>query len=709
MSLFFQYDYGANVLNSPRYDHRRMPMRYEKMDPSMTARALLSDAGPNYFRRTPRAAFKPSYDAPRPRRFDPSKYGDDDFDRFSVGLRTPPRTPPRSRRYSESEDFDSTPVRLGRRGSFSGSLSYEQEEKFNDILDPESFGIPRRPWSYRRRHEEKKVYMPKGKPPMFTTGLRTITVGKGVTARFTCSVRGDPVPRIKWYRDDEIITHDGFKYRIYDVCGVMTLEVRHANVRDTGYYTCMAINDSGTRTTVGRLYVSEKIGEQLEKAMDEEIAARKKAVAAAVASAVWGEGEDAIAAIRNTLHAASQDKAIPEGPLFGPARERQELEMGDDRFGERAEVGRAGDVQLYDREEKEAKGGPGRKFKGEISADAYEDYSGAGRKFKERPEKWDVQALKEEYAGPGRKFKGDISADAYEDYSGTGRKFKERPEKWDVQATKEEYAGPGRKFKGDISADAYEDYSGSGRKFKERPEKWDVQATKEEYAGPGRKFKGDISSDSYEDYTGPGRKFKESQHASMPPKASQPASMTPKAQPASMTPKAKPASMAPAKAPQKEVEGPGRKFKGEMSADAYADYQGPGRKFKEPEKKVEPKAPPPPPAPPATAPAGKATPFAAAKKTNPYLKLSQTRVEAKVGEKVEFACFATGDPIPGVEWRKGSSILPSSGRYDLYEDDDEIVYFVIRKVVAKDAGIYTCHTSNTKGTVTGDVELVVRS
>ncbi|XP_035673587.1 titin homolog isoform X2 [Branchiostoma floridae] len=593
MSLFFQYDYGANVLSSPRYDHRRMPMRYEKMDPSLTARALLSDAGANYYRRAPRAAFKPSYEPLRPRRFDPSKYGDDDFDRYSAG-RTPPRTPPRSRRYSESEDFESTPVRLGRRGSFSGSPSYGQEETFDDIFDPESFGLPRRPWSYRRRHEEKKVYMPKGKPPMFTTGLRTITVGKGVTARFTCSVRGDPVPRVKWYRDDEIITHDGFKYRAYDVCGVMTLEVRHANVRDTGYYTCMAINDSGTRTSVGRLYVSEKMGEQLEKEMDEEIAARKKAVAAAVASAVWGEGEDAVTAIRNTLHAASQDKAIPEGPLFGPTQpESRELEMGDDRFGERAEVGRAGDVQLYEREGKEGQGGPGRKFKGEISADAYEDYSGPGRKFKERPEKWDVQALKEEYA-----------------------------------------------------------------------------------AGPGRKFKGDISAVAYEDYSGPGRKFKEGQPTSAPVEP---------------------------KAAQKEAEGPGRKFKGEIAADAYADYQGPGRKFKD----GEPKAPTAPPAPPAPPSADKATPFA--KKTNPYLKLSQTRVEAKVGEKVEFACFATGDPIPGVEWRKGSSILPSSGRYDLYEDDDEVVYFVIRKVVEKDAGIYTCHTSNTKGTVTGNVELVVRS
>ncbi|XP_078586700.1 uncharacterized protein LOC144868393 isoform X2 [Branchiostoma floridae x Branchiostoma japonicum] len=692
------------------------------MDPSRTARALLSDAGPNYYRRTPRSAFKPSYEPlSRPRRFDPSKYGDDDFDRYSAGRLTPPRTPPRSRRYSESEDFD-TPVRLGRRGSFSGSPSYGQEETFDDIFDPESFGIPRRPWSYRRRHEEKKVYMPKGKPPMFTTGLRTITVGKGVTARFTCSVRGDPVPRIKWYRDDEIISHDGFKYRIYDVCGVMTLEVRHANVRDTGYYTCMAINDSGTRTTVGRLYVSEKMGEQLEKAMDEEIAARKKAVAAAVASAVWGEGEDAVTAIRNTLHAASQDKAIPEGPLFGPTQpESRELEMGDDRFGERAEVGRAGDVQLYEREGKEGQGGPGRKFKGEISADAYEDYSGPGRKFKERPEKWDVQALKEEHAGPGRKFKGEISATAYEDYSGPGRKFKEgKPEKWDVQATKEEYAGPGRKFKGDISAEAYEDYSGTGRKFKEgKPEKWDVQATKEEYAGPGRKFKGDISAEAYEDYSGTGRKFKEAKPEKWDVQATKEEYAGPGRKfkgdisavayedysgPGRKFKEGQPTS-APVepKAAQKEAEGPGRKFKGEIAADAYADYQGLGRKFKD----GEPKAPTAPPAPPAPPSADKATPFA--KKTNPYLKLSQTRVEAKVGEKVEFACFATGDPIPGVEWRKGSSILPSSGRYDLYEDDDEVVYFVIRKVVEKDAGIYTCHTSNTKGTVTGNVELVVRS
>uniref|UniRef100_UPI00358FE6CA myosin-binding protein C, cardiac-type-like isoform X2 n=1 Tax=Myxine glutinosa TaxID=7769 RepID=UPI00358FE6CA len=81
-------------------------------------------------------------------------------------------------------------------------------------------------------------------PPNFTHRLPDRTAVAGYNCILSCSVRGNPKPKVKWLKNGFDITEEP-KYRMLTQQGVCTLEIRKPMSSEGGVYTCMAENALG--------------------------------------------------------------------------------------------------------------------------------------------------------------------------------------------------------------------------------------------------------------------------------------------------------------------------------------------------------------------------------------------------------------------------------------------------------------------------------
>ena len=73
---------------------------------------------------------------------------------------------------------------------------------------------------------------------------------------FECHWKAFPKPEIRWYRDDEDITHNP-RYQIKEADnGVLTLTIPKATKKDEGAYRCRVENQEGSSSTTGYLTVT---------------------------------------------------------------------------------------------------------------------------------------------------------------------------------------------------------------------------------------------------------------------------------------------------------------------------------------------------------------------------------------------------------------------------------------------------------------------
>ena len=79
-------------------------------------------------------------------------------------------------------------------------------------------------------------------PPNFVMSPINQTIPKGKTAIFSCQATGIPVPSIKWYKSQNLITNDV----PFTVLSNGTLVVKSVSEQDSGWFTCRATNDAGT-------------------------------------------------------------------------------------------------------------------------------------------------------------------------------------------------------------------------------------------------------------------------------------------------------------------------------------------------------------------------------------------------------------------------------------------------------------------------------
>lgn len=80
--------------------------------------------------------------------------------------------------------------------------------------------------------------------PTFIVPLKLHTAPKGYECYMSCAVKGNPKPRVTWYRNHISLNTDT-NYYISNTCGVCSMLILRVGPKDTGEYTITAENALG--------------------------------------------------------------------------------------------------------------------------------------------------------------------------------------------------------------------------------------------------------------------------------------------------------------------------------------------------------------------------------------------------------------------------------------------------------------------------------
>ncbi|XP_076316761.1 protein Obscurin-like isoform X4 [Tachypleus tridentatus] len=102
----------------------------------------------------------------------------------------------------------------------------------------------------------KIVEVPKGKKPEFLKELEPTSVFEGESVNFHAQVAGDPEPAIKWMKDGELLQPSERTIITSQPDGKLSLQVKNANLNDTGKYVVVATNSEGKTRSAAQAEVN---------------------------------------------------------------------------------------------------------------------------------------------------------------------------------------------------------------------------------------------------------------------------------------------------------------------------------------------------------------------------------------------------------------------------------------------------------------------
>ncbi|KAM4610603.1 immunoglobulin-like and fibronectin type III domain-containing protein 1 [Polymixia lowei] len=117
-------------------------------------------------------------------------------------------------------------------------------------------------WGMEKKKEKFVVNMPTKKDcdlqcaPNFIVPLKLHTAPKGYECYMSCAVKGNPKPRITWYRNN-VSLNTNTNYYISNVCGVCSMLILRVGAKDTGEYSISAENALGRAECSTTLSVRE--------------------------------------------------------------------------------------------------------------------------------------------------------------------------------------------------------------------------------------------------------------------------------------------------------------------------------------------------------------------------------------------------------------------------------------------------------------------
>ncbi|KAM6920937.1 palladin isoform 6-T6 [Xenentodon cancila] len=95
-----------------------------------------------------------------------------------------------------------------------------------------------------------------GTAPSFEQKIKHYKVFEGMPVTFSCKVKGDPKPKVYWFKDGKQISKRSEHYRISrDPDGTCSLHTAAASLDDDGNYTILAGNPEGRVSCTGRMMV----------------------------------------------------------------------------------------------------------------------------------------------------------------------------------------------------------------------------------------------------------------------------------------------------------------------------------------------------------------------------------------------------------------------------------------------------------------------
>ncbi|KAF8383875.1 ketn-1 [Pristionchus pacificus] len=95
----------------------------------------------------------------------------------------------------------------------------------------------------------------KGKAPDFSARMNDLRIQQGAPATFQCTVTGEPVPTISWFKDGAPLPNDG-RFTASSSGGSHSLAVAQTLPQDVGVYECVAKNAAGEARCKARLNVN---------------------------------------------------------------------------------------------------------------------------------------------------------------------------------------------------------------------------------------------------------------------------------------------------------------------------------------------------------------------------------------------------------------------------------------------------------------------
>ncbi|KAK5869622.1 hypothetical protein PBY51_024325 [Eleginops maclovinus] len=85
--------------------------------------------------------------------------------------------------------------------------------------------------------------------------MNNITTSLGHTAELFCRVSGNPLPTVRWLKNDAPVVQEPRRISYRSTPYGSRLRIRNLDTTDTGYFQCMATNTQGTVSTTGVLFV----------------------------------------------------------------------------------------------------------------------------------------------------------------------------------------------------------------------------------------------------------------------------------------------------------------------------------------------------------------------------------------------------------------------------------------------------------------------
>ncbi|CDQ87687.1 unnamed protein product [Oncorhynchus mykiss] len=85
--------------------------------------------------------------------------------------------------------------------------------------------------------------------------MNNITTSLGQTAELLCRVSGNPLPTVRWLKNDAPVVQEPRRISYRPTTYGSRLRIRNLDTTDTGYFQCVATNSYGTVSTTGVLFV----------------------------------------------------------------------------------------------------------------------------------------------------------------------------------------------------------------------------------------------------------------------------------------------------------------------------------------------------------------------------------------------------------------------------------------------------------------------
>ncbi|KAK7916435.1 hypothetical protein WMY93_012196 [Mugilogobius chulae] len=185
------------------------------------------------------------------------------------------------------------------------------------------------PFQNKKEKERFTVKIPESvsldleSPPSIIVPLKMRTAPRGYECCMSCAVKGDPAPRVTWYRNN-LSLNTNPNYHITNVCGVCSLLILHVGAKDSGEYKVVLHNKLGVAESSMTLNVRVLSNNKEETGVRKPLSSASSASTTATSNSLRNERLSRLNSARSTNASnASSDTAVNHAESYFLRREHR--------------------------------------------------------------------------------------------------------------------------------------------------------------------------------------------------------------------------------------------------------------------------------------------------------------------------------------------------------------------------------------------------